>query len=172
MKYRNIQKLLAILPLLCVLLCCTPVRALALTTVLSTNVPDEVSLRVEITGKGTVAVGEKRLSSTGTVTVKRHQPFTVTLSPRQGYRITAVSLNGKSVLSSLKNGKLTVEELNLDGVLSVTFTKTASSHHGSNPKTGDQSVVVPAMASALISMTALVLVLSRKTLLSEVFDEE
>ena len=103
MKYRNIRKLLAILPILCVLLCCTPVRALALTTVLSSNVPDEISLRVEITGKGTVAVGEKRLSSTGTVAVKRHQPFTVTLSPRQGYRITAVSLNGKSVLSSLKN---------------------------------------------------------------------
>lgn len=162
MKYRNIQKLLAILPLLCVLLRCTPVRALALTTVLSTNVPDEVSLRVEITGKGTVTVEEKRLSSTGTAAVKRHQPFTVTLSPRQGYRITAVSLNGKSVLSSLKNGKLTVKELNLDGVLSVTFTKTASSHHGSNPKTGDRSVVVPAMASALLSMTALILVLSRK----------
>ena len=162
MRYRNIQKLLTILSLLCVLLCWIPVRALALTTVLSANVPDEVSLRVEITGKGTVTVGEKKLSSTGTVVVKRHQPFTVALSPRQGYRITAVSLNGKSVLSSLKNGKLTVKELNLDGVLSVTFTKTASSHHGSNPKTGDRSVVVPAMASALISMTALILVLSRK----------
>lgn len=172
MRYRNIQKLLTVLSLLCVLLCWMPVRALALTTVLSTNVPDEISLRVEITGKGTVAVGEKRLSSTGTVAVKRHQPFTVTLSPRQGYRITAVSLNGKSVLSSLKNGKLTVDELNLDGVLSVTFTKTASSYHGSNPKTGDRSVVVPAMASALLSMTVLILVLSRKTLLSEVFDEE
>lgn len=172
MKYRNIQKLLTILSLLCVLLCWIPVRALALTTVLSANVPDEVSMRVEITGKGTVAVGEKRLSSTGTAAVKRHQPFTVTLSPRQGYRVTAVSLNGKSVLSRLKNGKLTVEELNLDGVLSVTFTKTASSYHGSNPKTGDRSVVVPAMASAVLSMTALMLVLSRKTLLSEVFDEE
>ena len=162
MRYRNIQKLLTVLSLLCVLLCWMPVRALALTTVLSTNVPDEVSLRVEITGKGTVAVGEKRLSSTGTVAVKRHQPFTVTLSPQQGYRITAVSFNGKSVLSRLKNGKLTVDELNLDGVLSVTFTKTASSHHESNPKTRDRSVVVPAMASALLSMTALILVLSRK----------
>lgn len=172
MRHRSCQKIIPLLTFLCVLLCWIPVRALALTTVLSANVPDEVSLRVEITGKGTVTVGEKRLSSTGTASVKRHQPFTVILSPRQGYRITAVSLNGKSVLSSLKNGKLTVEELNLDGVLSVTFTKTASSHHGSNPKTGDQSVVVPAMASALLSMTALVLVLSRKTLLSEVLDEE
>ena len=108
MKYRNIQKLLAILPILCVLLCWMPVRALASTTVLSTNVPDEVSLRVEITGKGTVAVGEKRLSSTGTVAVKRHQPFTVTLSPRQGYRVTAVSLNGKSVLESFFSPTVTV----------------------------------------------------------------
>ena len=162
MKHRSCQKIIPLLAFLCVLLCCMPVRALALTTVLSTNVPDEVSLHVEITGKGTVAVGEKKLSSTGTAAVKRHQPFTVTLSPQQGYRITAVSFNGKSVLSRLKNGKLTVDELNLDGVLSVTFTKTASSYHGSNPKTGDRSVVVPAMASALLSMTALILVLSRK----------
>lgn len=162
MKHRSCQKIIPLLAFLCVLLCCMPVRALALTTVLSTNVPDEVSLHVEITGKGTVTVGEKRLSSTGTVAVKRHQPFTVTLSPRQGYRVTAVSLNGQSVLPSIQNGKLTVEDLNLDGVLSVTFTKTASSHHESNPKTGDRSVVVPAMASALLSMTALILVLSRK----------
>ncbi len=161
MKHRSCQKIIPLLTLLCMLLCWIPVRALALTTVLSTNVPDEVSLRVEITGKGTVAIGEKKLSGTGTVAVKRHQPFTVTLSPQQGYRVTAVSLNGKLMLSSLKNGKLTVEELNLDGVLSVTFTKTASSNHGSNPKTGDQ-YAVPAMASALFSMTALVLILSRK----------
>ena len=71
MKHRSCQKIIPLLTLLCVLLCWMPVRALALTTVLSTNVPDEVSLRVEITGKGTVAVGERRLSSTGTVTVKR-----------------------------------------------------------------------------------------------------
>lgn len=171
MKHRSCQKIIPLLTFLCALLCCTPIRALALTTVLSTNVPDEVCLRVEITGKGTVAIGEKKLSSTGTVAVKRHQPFTVTLSPQQGYRVTAVSLNGQSVLPSLKNGKLTVEDLNLDGVLSVTFTKTASGHYGSNPKTGDP-YVVPAVASALISMTALLLILYRKRSLSEPFDKE
>lgn len=171
MKHRSYQKIIPLLTFLCVLLCWIPVRALALTTVLSTNVPDEVSLRVEIIGKGTVAVGEKKLSSTGTVAVKRHQPFTVTLSPQQGYRVTAVSLNGQSVLPSLKNGKLTVEDLNLDGVLSVTFTKTASGHYGSNPKTGDP-YVAPAVASALISMTALLLILFRKRSLSEPFDKE
>lgn len=171
MKHRSCQKIIPLLTFLCVLLCWIPVRALALTTVLSTNVPDEVSLRVEIIGKGTVAVGEKKLSSTGTVAIKRHQPFTVTLSPQQGYRVTAVSLNGQSVLPSLKNGKLTVEDLNLDGVLSVTFTKTASGHYGSNPKTGDP-YVAPAVASALISMTALLLILFRKRSLSEPFDKE
>lgn len=161
MKYRNIRKLFAVLPLLCILLCCIPIRAYALTTELSADVPDTVSLRIEITGKGTVVVGDESLSHTGTVTVKRHQPFTVTLSPQQGYRVTAVKLNGGAVLSRLKNGKLTIDNLNLDGVLSVTFTKTASNQNGSNPKTGDP-YVIPAMATAMISMTALILVLSRK----------
>lgn len=171
MKHRNSQKIIPLLVFLCVLLCCMPVRVLALATGLSTNVPDTVSLRVEITGSGTVSVGGERLSHTGTVTVKRHQPFTVTLSPQQGYGVTAVSLNGKSVLSRLKNWELTIDDLNLDGVLSVTFTKTANSQNGSNPKTGDQ-YVVSAMATAMISMTALILVLSRKTLLTEAFDQE
>lgn len=161
MKHRNSQKIIPLLIFLCVLLCCIPIRAYALTTELSTNVPDTVSLRIEITGKGTVSVGGESRSHTGTVTVKRHQPFTVTLSPQQGYRVTAVSLNGKSVLHLLKNGELTVDDLNLDSVLSVTFTKTAISQNGSNPKTGDQ-YVIPAMATAMISMTALVFMLSRK----------
>lgn len=171
MKHRNSQKIIPLLIFLCVLLCCIPIRAYALATELSTNVPDTVSLRIEIAGKGTVVVGDESLSHTGTATAKRHQPFTVTLSPQQGYGVTAVSLNGKSVLSRLKNWELTIDDLNLDGVLSVTFTKTASSQSGSNPKTGDQ-YVVPAMATAMISMTALILVLSRKTLLTEAFDQE
>lgn len=161
MKHRNSQKIIPLLIFLCVLLCCIPIRAYALTTELSADVPDTVSLRIEITGKGTVSVGGESLSQTGSVTVKRHQPFTVTLSPQQGYRVTAISLNGKSVLHLLKNGELTVDDLNLDGVLSVTFTKTASSQNGSNPKTGDP-YVVPAMATAMISMMALVFMLSRK----------
>lgn len=171
MKHRNSQKIIPLLIFLCVLLCCIPIRAYALTTELSADVPDTVSLRIEITGKGTVVVGDESLSHTGTVTVKRHQPFTVMLSPQQRYRVTAVSLNGKSVLHLLKNGELTVDALNLDGVLLVTFTKTASSQSGSNPKTGDQ-YVVPAMATAMISMTALLLILFRKRSLSEPFDKE
>lgn len=171
MKHRNSQKIIPLLIFLCVLLCCIPIRAYALTTELSADVPDTVSLRIEITGKGTVVVGDESLSHTGTVTVKRHQPFTVTLSPQQGYRVTAVNLNGGAVLSRLKNWELTIDDLNLDGVLSVTFTKTANSQNGSNPKTGDQ-YVIPAMATAMISMTALLLILFRKRSLSEPFDKE
>ena len=161
MKHRSCQKIIPLLTLLCVLLCWIPVRALALTTVLSANVPDEISLRVEITGKGTVTVGEGRLSATGTVSVKRHQPFTVSLEPKSGYQVSDVRLNGESVLASLKDGKLVIDALNLDGTLSVTFSKIPGSWNGSNPRTGDQSIV-SAIASALLSMTALVLVLSRK----------
>lgn len=161
MKYRNIQKPLAILPLLCVLLCWIPAQALAPTTNLTTGVPDEVSLRVEITGEGTVTIGEVRLSATGTVFVKRHQPFTVSLEPKSGYQVSEVRLNGESVLDSLKDGKLVIDALNLDGTLSVTFSKIPGSWNGSNPRTGDQQVI-PAMLSTLISMTALLLALSHK----------
>ena len=163
MKHRSCQKIIPLLTLLCVLLCCTPVRALALTTALSANVPNEVSLHVEITGKGTVTVGGERLSKTGTVSVKRHQPFDIYLKPKSGYRVTAVYLNGEPVLTSLKSGKLTVDELNLDGILSVTFSEvsgnTASKGDASNPRTGDRqgTAVTVAALTAVVSIVLLLL---------------
>lgn len=70
-------------------------------------------------------------------------------------------MNGEPVLASLKDGKLVINALNLDGTLSVTFSKIPGSWNGSNPRTGDQQVI-PAMLSTLISMTALLLALSHK----------
>lgn len=162
MKYRNIQKLLIVLPLLCVLLCCMPVRALASTTNLTTGVPDKVPLHVEITGKGTVTVGEMRLSSAGTVSVKRHQPVTVSLEPKSGYQVSEVRLNGKSVLASLKDGKLVIDALNLDGTLSVTFSKTPGSWNGSNPRTGDRQTMVAMIAALTAAASLMLLQLLRK----------
>ncbi len=162
MKYRNIQKLLIVLPLLCVLLCCMPVRALASTTNLTTGVPDEVSLHVEITGEGTVTVGEVRLSATGTVSVKRHQPFTVSLEPKSGYQVSDVRLNGESVLASLKDGKLVIDALNLDGTLSVTFSKIPGSWNGSNPRTGDQQGTAAMIAALTAAASLMLLQLLRK----------
>ena len=162
MKHRSCQKIIPLLTLLCVLLCWIPVRALALTTVLSANVPDEISLRVEITGKGTVTVGEGRLSATGTVSVKRHQPFTVSLEPKSGYQVSDVRLNGESVLASLKDGKLVIDALNLDGTLSVAFSKTPGNWNGSNPRTGDQQGTVAMIAALTAAASLMLLQLLRK----------
>lgn len=162
MKYRNIQKLLIVLPLLCVLLCCMPVRALASTTNLTTGVPDEVSLHVEITGEGTVTVGEVRLSAAGTVSVKRHQSFTVSLEPKSGYQVSDVRLNGKSVRDSLKDGKLVIDVLNLDGTLSVAFSKIPGSWNGSNPRTGDQQGTAAMIAALTAAASLMLLQLLRK----------
>lgn len=162
MKHRSCQKIIPLLALLCVLLCWIPTQALALTTVLSTNVPDEVSLRVEITGKGTVTVGEVRLSATGTVSVKRHQSFTVSLEPKSEYQVSDVRLNGKSVLASLKDGKLVIDALNLDGTLSVTFFKIPGSWNGSNPRTGDRQAMVAMIAALTAAASLMLLQLLRK----------
>lgn len=162
MKCRNSQKIILLLIFPCVLLCLMPVRALASTTNLTTGVPDEVSLRVEITGEGIVTVGEVRLSATGTVSVKRHQPFTVSLEPKSGYQVSDVRLNGKSVLASLKDGKLVIDALNLDGTLSATFSKTPGSWNGSNPRTGDQQGTVAMIAALTAAASLMLLQLLRK----------
>lgn len=162
MKCRNNLRPFLILLFLCVLLFCVPVRALASTTNLTTDVPDEVSLRVEITGEGTVTVGKVRLSATGTISVKRHQPVTVSLEPKPGYQVSEVRLNGKSVLASLKDGKLVIDALNLDGTLSVTFSKTPGSWNGSNPRTGDQQATVAMIATLTAAASLMLLQLLRK----------
>lgn len=162
MKWRDSLRPFLILTLLCVLLCCMPVRALASTTNLTTGVPDEVSLHVEITGEGTVTVGEMRLSSAGTVSVKRHQPVTVSLEPKSGYQVSEVRLNGKSVLASLKDGKLVIDALNLDGTLSVTFSKIPGSWNGSNPRTGDQQGTAAMIAALTAAASLMLLQLLRK----------
>ena len=162
MIHRSCQKIIPLLTFLCVLLCWIPTQALALTTVLSTNVPDEVSLRVEITGKGTVTVGEGRFSATGTVSVKRHQPFALFLKPKSGYQVSEVRLNGKSVLVSLKDGKLVIDALNLDGTLSVTFSKIPGSWNGSNPRTGDQQGTAAMIAALTAAASLMLLQLLRK----------
>lgn len=162
MKCRNNLRPFLILTFLCVLLCCMPVRALASTTNLTTGVPDEVSLHVEITGEGTVTVGEVRLSATGTVSVKRHQPVTVSLKPKSGYQVSDVRLNGESVLGSLKDGKLVIDALNLDGTLSVTFSKIPGSWNGSNPRTGDQQAMTAMIAALTAAVSLMLLRLLRK----------
>lgn len=162
MKCRDSLRPFLILTLLCVLLCCMPVRVLASTTNLTTGVPDEVSLHVEITGEGIVTVGGVRLSATGTVSVKRHQPFTVSLEPKSGYQVSDVCLNGESVLASLKDGKLVIDALNLDGTLSVTFSKIPGSWNGSNPRTGDRQAMVAMIAALTAAASLMLLQLLRK----------
>lgn len=162
MKCRNSQKIILLLIFPCVLLCLMPVRARASTTNLTTGVPDEVSLHVEITGEGTVTVGEVRLSATGTVSVKRHQPVTVSLKPKSGYQVSDVRLNGESVLDSLKDGKLVIDALNLDGTLSVTFSKIPGSWNGSNPRTGDQQGTAAMIAALTAAASLMLLQLLRK----------
>ncbi|MFR5775814.1 MAG: hypothetical protein ACLUFZ_09075 [Oscillospiraceae bacterium] len=162
MKCRNNLRSFLILTFLCVLLCLMPVRARASTTNLTTGVPDEVSLHVEITGEGTVTVGEVRLSATRTVSVKRHQPVTVSLKPKSGYQVSDVRLNGKSVLASLKDGKLVINALNLDGTLSVTFSKIPGSWNGSNPRTGDQQGTTAMIAALTAAASLMLLQLLRK----------
>ena len=162
MKCRNNLQTYLNLSCLTVLLCCMPVRALASTTNLTTGVPDEVSLRVEITGEGTVTVGEVLITATGTVSVKRHQSFTVSLEPKSGYQVSEVRLNGKSVLVSLKDGKLVIDALNLDGTLSVTFSKIPGSWNGSNPRTGDQQGTAAMIAALTAAASLMLLQLLRK----------
>ena len=71
-------------------------------------------------------------------------------------------LNGESVLDSLKDGKLVIDALNLDGTLSVTFSKIPGSWNGSNPRTGDQQGTTAMIAALTAAASLMLLQLLRK----------
>lgn len=101
-----------------------PVTAAASTTTLSTSVPANVSLTVEIAGKGTVWVGNQKLAQTGTVFVPRHDQIQISLRPNQGYEVASVLLNGVNITSQMKNGNLTLKMNGADQTLAVEFVRT------------------------------------------------
>lgn len=137
-----------------------PVTAAANTTTLSTSVPTTVSLTVEINGKGTVWVDDQKLTKTNTISIPRNQDVSVTIQAGNGYRLASVSLNDADVGGKIRSGKLTLDGMAFDGVLSVRFAKYATVLPGENPPTGDKIVVF--MLCCSMSMMTLFLILKKK----------
>lgn len=124
----------------------------ASSTHLATSVPTHVSLTVEITGKGTVLVGDEEITKTTSLPVLRNRDCALSVSPASGYLLERVFLDGKDITRALSDGNLILEETGQDIVLSVTFLKRGAD--ATNPKTGDMAVI-PTTEISLFAAVAL-----------------
>lgn len=137
-----------------------PVTAAASTTTLSTSVPANISLTVEIKGNGTVWVGNQKITKTSVVSIPRNEDITISLQSGTGYRIASVYLNETDISNKIKNGNLILDNLAFDSVLSVHFVKHTTVLPGDNPPTGD--AIVSSVICCSMSMMLLFFLLNRK----------
>lgn len=144
----RIRKLLPLLLLVWML----PLPARAGSTQLTTSVPACVSLTVEITGKGTVRVGNEKTTKTATIPVFRNRDCAVSAKPASGYSLESAFLDGENVTRALSGGSLILEDVRQDAVLTVKFSR--KNADTSNPKTGDLGVRY-ATDTGLLSIAAL-----------------
>jgi len=126
-----------------------PFSVSALETTLTTTVPSEFSVELEIEGNGSVKVGDKTYSESTKVTVKRNEWISYEISPNEGFEIKSVFYNGENVSKELKDHVLTVF-CDKYGILSVSFIPMAK-----NPITGDSSNLLGAIYILILSVIIL-----------------
>ena len=145
--FRN--KICAVLLAAILIICCIPFPAFASKTTLTTTVPAQFSVKLEVEGNGKVEVNGKSYTENTTIEVDRHTKTEFRLTPNSGYEIKSVFFNGENVFSELRDSIFALQEIENDSVLKVTFTPKNAS-----PKTGDDDFTSCVYAILLIMSIA------------------
>lgn len=143
-KFKRTVMLLAVLLLMLI-----PFSAFAAETTLTTTVPSEFSVKIEIEGKGSVIVDGVEYSENAEIVVKRNEEISYKILSAEGYEIKAVFFNDTDVKRSLKDGVITIFA-DGDGMLKVAFSAIPE-----NPKTGDDSNLIGAIITMMICAATL-----------------
>ena len=130
--YKN--KICAVLLIAVLIICCIPLPVLASETTLTTTVPAQVSVKLEIEGNGKVEVNGKSYTESTTIEVNRHTKTEFYLIPNSDYELKAILYTDENVCSELRDSIFALQEIESDSVLKVTFTPKSLP-----PKTGDNS---------------------------------
>lgn len=138
-----------------------PPTAFAQDTQLTTIVPSQFLLKIELDGKGEVQIGEKHFSTSTTISVNRHTETEIALIPAENYEIKSVLYNGKLLTGDLRNDILTLPELTGDSVLIIAFTEKVSP-----PQTGQKQYwLLPCMIGMIFSGMMIVWLKAKKVII-------
>lgn len=128
------NKIWVVLLIAILTVCCIPFSAFAPETTLTTSVPSQFSVKLEIEGNGKIEVNGKSYTKNTTIEVDRHIMTEFYLIPNSDYELKAILFNNENVFSELRNSIFTLQEIESDSVLKVTFAPKSGS-----PETGDNS---------------------------------
>lgn len=130
-----------------------PLKTFAAETVLTTTVPTEFSLRIEVDGQGTVFVNGTEYRDGDTVVIPRNTDALYRFTPDNGHKLTSVVYNGIQHIGECKDGTLQLFVDN-NAVLQIRFTAISQ-----GPQTGDTDNIVgvyAVMALALLTVAGTV----------------
>ena len=143
------KKYISALLLTVFLLLLNPV-AYAGDTVLTTNVPYDHTISLDVGSGGSV----NGLRGKTEIGADRHSKLVFEIKPDSGYKIKSVIYNGEDVTSKVSGGKFIIESIESDGSLKVIFQSSKS------PQTGDGSNL--ALWSAMLFLSGVAMYLLRK----------
>ncbi len=152
-----LKRLIAAACLAVLLVMSLSVNGLAAQTVLTTVVPEKMTLHLEIAGSGQVFYKGSCYNRSTTLTVLETDDVEFLLQPSKGWKIARVTYNGVNQRFHIQGNVLTLKELQLDSVLTVTFAA-----KGGNPDTGDSAPVPAAFITAALSLMVLLLLLRKR----------
>lgn len=147
--------------LVALLLPVLPVSAVS-NTVLKTSVPDFVTLTIEITGKGSVGIGDKKYSYSQMVSIPRSEQTVVSFQSATGYQISSIKLNGNDISQQLDGSSLVIDNPNQNMTLSVVFLRKSAIWSGMNPPTGDHQIRTQFFLCMLSLVSLLLLPLTKR----------
>ncbi len=119
-------------------------------TVLTTNVPYDHTISLDIGSGGSV----NGLCGKTEISADRHSKVIFEIKPDSGYKIKSVIYNGEDVTAKVSGGKFVIESIESDGSLKVTFQSSRS------PQTGDSSNL--ALWSAMLFLSGAAMCFLRK----------
>lgn len=129
-------------------------------TVITTVVPQKYTITFDIDGSGSVEYDGSVYKDGDTIQVREGTDMTFQLQSGKDYKLKAVSYNGKNVKGQVSDNTITIENVQENGTLAVTFAKSGSVI---TPATGDNSHIWLWTMLALGSMGILaILILKNK----------
>ncbi len=130
-----LKRLIGVACLAVLLVMSRSVAGTAAETVLTTVVPEKMTMYLELSGSGQVChEGSCYVRSTG-ITVCRHQDAVFRIQPSDGWQLGRVTYDGVDQRRNIRDSVLTLKEVQPDSVLHVTFVS-----RGGIPLTGDTAI--------------------------------
>ena len=139
------------------LVICFPVAAATNSTILTTQVPKDLPLQLELTGNGTVILNGVAYAQSETIEISRNSKLELCITPDAGNKIIAAVYNGVDYTSDVKSGKIILPAITEDAKLSVQFCEIVP-----NPETGDMYSPHGLVLLLLISWGMIGILLFRK----------